>query len=107
MFAHVPIALILQAIGYVIARVLGAPVRSAIWSGAFAAIAACVMREITQAEYRYIEGHGGLRRFMPDLEGLKVWTWNAHSISETVVATAVVALVAALVSWRVSRRRDR
>jgi hypothetical protein len=45
------------------------------------------MREITQRAYQWIEKFGGGHRAnMPGYAGIEVWQWNAHSISETVVA---------------------
>lgn len=95
MFAHIPLALAIQLLGYALGRSLRVPAGPALWTGCFAASAACIIREITQHEYRWIEAHGhGLRANMPVLEGLKFWDWNRHSIEETIVAIAAVVLVA-------------
>ncbi|SFF78735.1 hypothetical protein SAMN05518801_101524 [Novosphingobium sp. CF614] len=99
MFAHVPVALGIQLVCWAIGHGLGASNKAAIWMGCFAAAAVCIMREITQREYQWIEKFGdGRRANMPDYAGLEVWQWNAHSISETVVAVAASLIVAALVS---------
>ena len=99
MFAHVPVAFGIQLACWVIGHWLGASNKAAIWIGCFAAAAVCIMREITQREYQWIEQFGGGRRAnMPDFAGLEVWQWNAHSISETIVAISTVLIVAALVS---------
>lgn len=99
MFAHVPIALVVMFLGWAFGRALGARRRAAIWLGWFAAASTCVMREITQQEYRWIEAHGhGRRANMPVLEGLKFWEWNAHSQWETLMALAISALVAFVIA---------
>jgi hypothetical protein len=104
-YAHVPWALGLQLLGWAIARTLGASHRVGAWLGAFAAAVMAVTREVTQAEYRWIEAYGhGLRRNMPDLAGFYVWQWNAHSITETIAALAAVSIVAVAVTIR-SRSR--
>ncbi len=73
--------------------------KGAIWIGCFAAAAVCIMREITQEEYRWIEQFGhGLRANMPGYAGLQVWQWNAHSISVTVIAIAASLILAMAVS---------
>ncbi len=101
MFAHVPIAIGVQLGCWAIGHRLGAPARASIWIGWFAGSAVCVMREITQREYQWIEAFGhGLRRTMPGYEGLKIWEWNSHSLSETAVAMIASALVAVAVSRR-------
>ena len=99
MFAHVPVALGIQLICWAIGYGLGASNKAAIWIGCFAAAAVCVMREITQREYQWIERFGGgLRANMPGYAGLEVWEWNAHSISETIAAILAALVVAVLVS---------
>lgn len=92
MFAHVPIALGVQAVFAVLAAVFGLPLFPVLVLGALAASAVCIMREITQAEYRWIEASGnGLRANMAWYEGLLFWRWNRHSIDETV--TAILAAI--------------
>jgi hypothetical protein len=98
MFAHIPLALIVQSLCWAIGHALGAPRRASLWLGCFAASAVCIMREVTQAEYRWIEAYGhGLRANMPPLAGWYVWQWNAHSVDETLWAVAVsIAFAVAL-----------
>jgi hypothetical protein len=101
MFAHVPIALGVQFIVWLMGRLLGAPSRAGIWIGGFAGTAVCVMREITQQEYRWIETFGhGLRANMPGYKGLKIWDWNSHSLSETFIPVAASVAVALAVTYR-------
>jgi hypothetical protein len=106
MLAHIPIAIGIQLACWLIGRRLGAPTRAGIWIGCSAGSAVCIMREITQQEYRWIEAYGhGLRANMPGYEGLKFWDWNAHSIQETVVAIGAATIVAAVVSRSTSAQR--
>lgn len=99
MFAHVPIALGIQLVSWAIGYALGAPNRASIWIGCFAAAAVCIMREVTQREYQWIDRFGGGHRAnMPGYVGLEVWRWNAHSIVETVMAIAASLIVAVVVS---------
>ena len=99
MFAHIPVAIGVQILCWLIGRVLGAPSRAALWIGAFAGSAVCVMREITQREYQWIEAFGhGLRRNMPGYVGLEVWEWNRHSLEETAAAILAVVIVAGVAS---------
>jgi hypothetical protein len=101
MLAHIPVALGIQLVCWAIGRALGAPAKASIWIGCFAAAAVCIMREITQREYQWIEQFGGGHRAnMPGYAGLEVWEWNSHSISETVVAILVSLLVAVVVTRR-------
>jgi hypothetical protein len=101
MFAHVPIAIGVQLACWAIGRCFGVPAKAGLWIGCFAGSAVCVMREITQREYQWIEAYGhGLRANMPGYAGLMVWEWNRHSIEETVVAIAASVIVAAAVSRR-------
>jgi hypothetical protein len=95
MFAHVPVAVAIQLMCWAIGRFLNVSTRPSLWLGAFAGSMACIFREITQHEYRWIEAYGhGLRANMPVLEGLKFWDWNRHSIEETIGAIVAVVLVA-------------
>ena len=99
LFVHVPIALGIMLLGWALGRAMRVPTAPAIWLGWFAAACTCVMREITQQEYRWIEAYGhGRRAEMPVLEGLNIWDWNAHSRIETLGALVVSALVAAAIS---------
>jgi hypothetical protein len=107
MFVHVPIALGVQLVCWWIGHALGAPTRAAVWMGWFAGSSVCVMREITQREYQWIEALGqGRRRNMPWYEGLKFWEWNHHSVEETVVAIAVATVLAVIVSLLCARQRS-
>ena len=99
MFAHVPVALGIQLSCWAIGRVLKVSNKGSIWIGCFAGAAVCVMREITQREYQWIEKYGGgLRANMPGYAGLEVWQWNAHSLSETIVAIAASLILAMVVT---------
>lgn len=99
MFAHLPLALILQAMTLGLARALGVDLVPAVWLGAFCAIAVCVAREITQREYQWIEQFGGgLRRNMPRFAGYRFWEWNDHSKRETVAAAALVLILATAIT---------
>ena len=81
MFAHVPIAIGIQVACWLIGRLLGAPTRASVWIGCFAGSAVCIMREVTQREYQWIEQFGGGRRAtMPGYAGVEFWEWNSHSI---------------------------
>lgn len=100
MFVHIPIAIGIQLVCCLIGWRLRAPWIASLWIGWFAGSAVCVMREITQREYQWIEAFGhGLRRNMPGYEGLKVWEWNAHSINETWVAMLAAGIVAMAGTW--------
>lgn len=95
MFAHVPVAIGIQLACWALGRWLGASSRVALWLGCFAGAAVCVMREITQREYQWIERFGGGHRAnMPGYAGLQVWDWNAHALAETAVAIAASAVLA-------------
>ena len=101
MLAHVPIAVGIQVACWLIGRLLGAPTRASVWIGCFAGSAVCIMREVTQREYQWIEQFGnGHRANMPGYAGVEFWEWNSHSISETIVAMVASILLAALVTWR-------
>lgn len=101
MLVHLPIALLVMLTGWLLGRRLGVASAPAIWLGWFAGAAVCIMREITQHEYRWIETTGqGLRARMPALEGLKFWEWNSHSLLETAGALGLSALLAlAMARW--------
>lgn len=100
MFAHVPVAIAIQFLCWALGHRLRIPTPPALWMGCFAASIACIIREITQHEYRWIEAYGhGLRANMPVLEGLKFWDWNRHSIEETIVAVGAAVLVALVGNW--------
>ena len=104
MLAHVPVAIGVQLMCWVIARAMGGPTRASVWTGCFAGSAVCIMREITQREYQWIEQFGaGRRANMPGYAGLEVWQWNSHSLAETAVAIAASAALAAVVTFRTAR----
>lgn len=99
MFAHLPLAGLLQLATFLFARLLGVEVVPALWLGAFCAIAVCVTREITQREYQWIEHYGGgLRRNMPTFAGYRLWEWNRHSKRETIAAALLVSSIAGVAS---------
>ncbi len=100
MFIHIPIAVGIQLACWLIGQRLGAPRVASLWIGAFAGAAVCIMREVTQREYQWIEAHGGRRALMPGWAGLKVWEWTSHSIAETVLAIAASVLLAGWFSLR-------
>ncbi len=101
LFVHLPIALGVMLAGWALGLAMRIATAPAIWLGWFAAACTCVMREITQQEYRWIEAYGhGHRAEMPLLEGLRVWDWNAHSQIETLGALAGSALVALAIARR-------
>lgn len=105
MFAHVPISIGIQLVCWGIGHLLGAPTRASVWVGCFAGAAVCIMREITQREYQWIEQFGdGHRANMPGYAGLEVWEWNSHSISETIFAVLASLVLAAFVTRRVASR---
>jgi len=94
MIAHILLALSIQAAIFVILR--------SWFAGAAAACAWAISREITQAEYRWIEQFGAGRRVnMPWWGGLdpKVWQ-NPDPWLDWIVPCAAVILVAALARKR-------
>lgn len=96
MFAHLPLAFLIQLFTFLLGRLLGVPPVPGLWLGAFCAIAVCVTREITQREYQWIEHFGGgLRRNMPRFAGYRFWEWNRHSQRETIAAALLVVAIAA------------
>lgn len=101
MLVHFPIALLVMIASWLLGRSLGVANRPAIGTGWFAGACVCIMREVTQHEYRWIEAVGqGRRANMPALEGLKFWDWNMHSQLETLAALGLSALVAlAIAKW--------
>ncbi|WCM25693.1 hypothetical protein NDN01_16810 [Sphingomonas sp. QA11] len=101
MLAHVPISIGIQLACWGIGRLFRAPTRASVWIGCFAGAAVCIMREITQREYQWIEQFGdGRRANMPGYVGLEIWDWNTHSISETVVAVLASVALAIVVARR-------
>jgi hypothetical protein len=101
MLVHAPLALAIMLAGWLFGRRLGVASAPAIWLGWFAGAIACIMREITQHEYRWIARFGHWERVnMPALEGLKFWDWNSHSLIETMGALGLSALVALAIARR-------
>lgn len=94
MIGHLAIALAVQLLVVAVTRNW--------WGGALAAAGWAISREITQAEYRWIEQYGGgLRANMPWWGGLDPLVWQKVDpwvdwIAPTLLAT-VVALIA---TWR-------
>ena len=74
---HIPLALAIQGVLYLAGINL--------YVGALTASLMFLMREITQAEYRWIEANGGLRAAMPWWKGMDVRLWNQHSIMDVVL----------------------
>ena len=76
------------------------------WAGAAAAVAWALAREITQAEYRWIEAFGGgLRANMPWWGGLDPAVWQKFDPwLDWIVPSAVVCAIA-LLAGRSSRVR--
>lgn len=102
MIDHIVLALAIQlTIGWLLGRN---------WSaGAAAAIAWAVSREITQAEYRWIEHLGsGHRANMPWWGGLDPRVWGYADPWIDWIAPTVTVLVVAFVAsrWRQSGRAD-
>jgi hypothetical protein len=89
MIQHIALAVTTQLAVFGLFRSWGA--------GALAACAWAVSREITQAEYRWIEHHGGgLRGNMPWWGGLDPVVWrNVDPWLDWIVPCATVILVAA------------
>ena len=90
-------------LGLTIQLIIRAILRS--WSaGAAAAIAWAVSREITQAEYRWIEHYGGhLRANMPWWGGLDPKVWGYADPWLDWIPPSFVVVVAAIVMgrWRI------
>lgn len=86
---HMIIAAIITLVGFLIGD---------IYAGAAAASMGFMFREITQAEYRWIEKYGnGIRANMPWYAPFTPRCWDIHSIigmvAPTIVAAAVVCVV--------------
>lgn len=94
MLGHIAIAVVIQLLVVLAFRSWG--------SGAAAACAWSISREITQAEYRWIEHYGaGLRSNMPWWGGLDMRVWNHADpwldwIAPSVTVTAIAILAYAL-----------
>ncbi len=100
MIGHILLALIVQL---PIARLL-----RSWYAGAAVASALSISREVTQAEYRWIEQYGaGLRANMPWWGGLDLRVWQyADPWLDWIVPTAVVFALARVMSQRPHRRRE-
>ncbi len=100
MLGHILLALIVQL---PIARLL-----KSWYAGAAVAAALSISREITQAEYRWIEQYGGgLRANMPWWGGLDFRVWQyADPWLDWIVPSLVVFALAFLVTSRSMRGRD-
>jgi hypothetical protein len=69
-------------------------VTGSLWAGCIAATAGFLMREVAQAEYRWIGLNGGLRSAMPWWMGLDMSLWSKHSLKGFFAPAAVTAAVA-------------
>lgn len=68
------------------------------WIGAFIASGYFVGREISQAEYRYIEHYGdGLRANMGWFDRFDPRVWNVKSVSDWLFPLIVTFLIAAFI----------
>jgi hypothetical protein len=97
---HILLALLIQLIIRAILR--------SWWAGAAAAVAWAVSREITQAEYRWIEHYGGgLRANMPWWGGFDARVWQyADPWLDWIVPSATVIAIAWIARWRSAARND-
>lgn len=86
--SHILIAMAIQGMVFL---VLGSW-----WAGAAAAVFFFAGREIAQAEYRWIEANGGLRKLMPMWQGLDVRAWSGHSRAGVLLPLVAVCAAAAL-----------
>jgi hypothetical protein len=84
---------------------LALPIQLAAWLLTGSAWAGCAvvafgfwMREVAQAEYRWIEAHGGLRSQMPWWMGLDMRLWTAKSLRDFISPALFTAAVAAVLS---------
>ncbi len=76
------------------------------WGGAFAAAAWALSRELTQAEYRWIEHHGGgLRANMPWWGGFDPIVWQKVDPWLDWLVPTVFGVIIALIATGRSRRR--
>ena len=93
MIQHILLALLLQLVVVRLFRSWGA--------GAAAACAWSISREITQAEYRWIEHlGGGLRANMPWWGGLDLRVWGRlDPWLDWLIPSAVVIALAFVMSW--------
>lgn len=98
MIGHLALALALQLLVVAATR--------SWWGGAIAAAGWAVSREITQAEYRWIEHYGGgLRANMPWWGGLDPLVWQkADPWLDWLAPTLLVTALALAATWRQRRR---
>lgn len=97
---HIALALFIQ---------LGLRLLVRSWAaGTAAACAWFISREITQAEYRWIEQFGGHKRAnMPWWGGLDPRVWHGlHSWLDWIAPCLVTCAVAALVYWRRPKAKE-
>lgn len=93
MIAHLGIALVIQLLVVVLLRKW--------WAGAAAAAAWALSREITQAEYRWIEEFGsGLRANLPWWGGLSPDAWHVDAMLDWVIPTLAVMGISILMELR-------
>ena len=99
MIAHILLAVAIQV-------AFAAALRSW-WAGAAAACCWAIAREITQAEYRWIERFGsGLRANMPWWGGLDLRVWQSvDTWLDWLAPSAAVVAIAAIASLRKNRLR--
>lgn len=96
MLEHIAIALLIQIAAVLVVRDW--------FAGAAVASAWTISRELTQAEYRWIELYGGgLRANMPWWGGLDSRVWHFDALLDWVLPCAVV--IAAAMAARVLRPR--
>lgn len=65
---------------------------AATWAGWLAAVA-FLAREITQAEYRYIEAHGGKRYACPWYSGFLPESWTLKAVLDWLLPVCVAGAV--------------
>ena len=96
MVEHIVLAMAIQAAGLLLLR--------SWWAGAFAACAWAISREITQAEYRWIEQFGaGLRQNMPWWGGFDLRVWQRPDPwLDWLVPCLTVGTIALIASWKKS-----
>ena len=84
---HIPIAIFIQLVVGFLAKDW--------WLGAAAGSAFFVAREITQAEYRWIDKYGsGKRANMPQWGAFDTRVWNVKSVVDFIAPTVAVVIVA-------------
>lgn len=74
-------------------------VTGSLWAGAIAASLGYLFREMTQAEYRWIEHHGsGLRANMPWWAPFDLREWSSKDWTDWLGPLVATSLVAAVMS---------